>query len=136
MRIVIETIPMSEQPYNTCGDWRWDGDTLNVKVSKMSDNKAWDYAEMIVGIHEVIEALMCKVNGVSTETVDKFDQDPKYIKECEELDIEPGDHPMAPYKVEHLFATGVEKLLCVGLDIDWYAYENRLIEMTEEYDEQ
>jgi hypothetical protein len=41
-------------------------------------------------------------------------------------DVEPGDHPDAPYKREHCFATGIERLLAAELGVDWTAYEHTL----------
>jgi hypothetical protein len=136
LKIIIETIPHLEQRYNTCGDWQWENkNTLHIKVSTMEKgNFDQQAAEMIVGLHEAIEALICRTTGVTEEQVDEFDNNKKLQKQCDELEIEPGDHPKAPYKTEHLLATGIEKILCVALKIPWFEYEGRLIEMTDEYE--
>lgn len=144
MKIIIETIDPKLQRYNTVGDWQWkdSGTTLHVKVSRMIDDAPNDLpfrtcdAEAIIGIHEAIEALLCRRSGVSEKMVDDFDMDPRRIKEVEEMEIEHGDHPKAPYRNEHCIATGVERILIAYLGISWYEYEKRLIEMGEEYDEQ
>jgi|SRR5215469_7158573 len=136
MKIIIETIPHLKQRYNTIGDWKWEGDTLHVYVSDMGDPITFDsrFSEMAVGIHEAVEALYCRFDGVSDKDVDSFDMDEKIQAEITELDIEPGDHPSAPYKKQHLFATAIEKMLCVAFHIPWFEYEERIIEMMEEYD--
>ncbi len=137
MKIIIETIPHLEQRYNTCGDWQWEEETLHIKVSEMGLAKDYltYYAEMVIGIHEAIEALLCRFDGVTEKQVDEFDTSKTIQKEIEKLEIEPGDHPKAPYRKQHLLATGIEKILCVLFHIPWFEYEGRLIEMTEEYDE-
>jgi|SRR5215469_2041871 len=143
MRIVIETIPHEQQRYNTCGDWQWNdsGDVLTIKVSKIreplttgSDLITPLFAEMIIGIHELVEALGCSKYGITQKQVDDFDNDKELLGECRDLGIEPGDHPLSPYKMQHLFATGIEKLLCVLYGVPWFQYESALIQMTKDYD--
>ena len=71
MNIHILTIPEDQQrPEVNGADWFWDtnGD-LQVRVSPMSD---WRY-ETLLQVHEVIEALLCKFDGVSQKRVDEFD---------------------------------------------------------------
>lgn len=141
MKIIIETIDNQKQRYNTVGDWQWEdqGETLHVKVSKLEDiNNAnhlclAEYMEFVIGIHEAIEAMVCKKHGVTEEDVDKFDTDPKMVKDIARKDIEGGDHPSAPYKQEHTLATGIERTLCYALGIPWFEYENQLIELSENY---
>jgi hypothetical protein len=123
MKIVIETIDHDQQRYETVGDWRWvSPNELHVKVSDMAN---WKY-EALVGIHEAIEALLCKEYAISDKDVDAFDMDVKRIQECADLGIEPGDHPRAPYAMPHCFATGVERLLCSAMDVSWGEYEEYL----------
>lgn len=138
MKIVIETIPMNEQRYNTCGDWKFAKDgkdtTLTVKVSEFPDgmrNSKYLY-EALVGIHELVEAISCEAKGISQKQVDDFDIERD--EELKEMDIEPGDHPEAPYREQHCLATGIERILCAYFNIDWQEYEDKLIEMTEAYD--
>jgi len=140
MKIIIETIPHNNQRYNTCGDWTWEDNfkTLHVKVSEMIDIVnvvSHTYMEATIGLHEVIEALQCQADGVLSKTVDDFDLSQDTTDDCEKLDIEPGDHPDAPYKQQHTLATGFERILCFCFGIPWYEYENQLITMTFEYDE-
>jgi hypothetical protein len=126
MKIIIETIPHDHHRYDTVGDWQWLGDELHIKVSEMED---WRH-EALVGIHEAVEALICKQDGVTEASVDKFDMDPLMSKDCARLDIEPGDHPNAPYKTQHCVATGVERMLCAALGVDWYEYEGELDDLS------
>lgn len=134
MKILIETIPHSAQRYPTVGDWQWTPQSwpkspplsepvLRIRVSEMSN---WRY-EALVGLHEAIEALLCKHAGVTEAQVDTFD---KHF-EIERLDragdtSEPGDHPDAPYYIQHKSATLIEKQLAVWLGVDWSIYESEL----------
>lgn len=98
--------------YDTLGDWpNYD----NILVAEMGNE---DY-ELAVGIHELIEAHLCKRNGITPEQVDEFDM--KW-----EVNTEPGDEPEAPYAKEHAAATEVEKAVCKALGIDWDTYDQFL----------
>ena len=119
MKVTIEVIPNEQQRYPTVGDWQWDGDNLTISISSM-DN--WRY-EMLVAFHELAECLICKHRAINQSLVDSFDM--LYEKEREPDDVsEPGDDPMAPYYKEHQFATCVERLLALQLDVNWNQYNN------------
>lgn len=118
-KVTIEVIPHDQQAYSTTGDWRWNGDELNIYVSNMGD---WRY-NMLVAVHELSEVMLCKHHGVSQESVDKFDI--QYEKDRPDGDLsEPGDDPRAPYASEHCLATAVERLLAPSLDVKWKEYED------------
>ena len=118
--IIIEVIPHDKQRYPTCGDWQfYDNDCqLVVRVSQLGD---WRY-ETLVGIHEVVEALLCKHHGISESVVDQFDMN--FIG-----DGEPGDDPGCPYRKEHHFATIIEKLFASALGVDWQVYDKKVEEL-------
>ena len=123
--IEIGTIPHNEQRYPTIGDWRnvsrlavaKPKDVLVVSVSAMQNP---DY-EFLVGLHELVEAWLCKKHGITAAQVDEFDM--------EHLDEEPGDNPKAPYFLEHQFAAKVEKLMAEELGVNWEEYEKHLTEV-------
>lgn len=119
--ISIETIPHHEQRYDTVGDWYFDPDTHNliIRVSKM-DHIAygWKY-EILVAIHELVEATLCTSGNITQEMVDKFDRNYKG-------DGEPGDSPNAPYSGPHCLATGVERILAAVMGVSWQKYEEAL----------
>ena len=172
MRIIIETINHKDQRYNTCGDWQFMGNTalvlkglfklrndlpafvsqeameektLFVQVSKFGD---WRY-EFLVGIHEAIEAGLCKLHDVKGEDVDAFDiafedlrdrmtkklsvhegdflNDLRGIESWRllrsNINAEPGDCHLAPYYEQHQVATGIERILAAMLGVSWTAYE-------------
>lgn len=129
-RITIEVINHQDQRYNTCGDWQFDEEgNLTIRVSNMPKT-GWK-GSAAIAIHELVEALLCRDRGITTEDVDKFDLgfDPN------KHDYEPGDDTSCPCKREHCTATGIERILINEFRLDWLPYEDELIEMTEAYDE-
>jgi len=116
MKVVIETIPHSEQRYDTCGDWWQDGDTMHIRVSKMSDPR---YEQLVV-VHELVEVFLCQHAGITAEQVDAFDLP-------WEGEGEPGDDPAAPYVDQHCFATAVERMLCAAMGIKWTDYDSEVM---------
>lgn len=125
MNINIKTIPHSEQRYPTCGDWWFEGDNLEIRISDM---KNWKY-ELLVAIHEIVEVSLCKNRGITTEQVDNFDKGFEKLRESNpELigNTEPGAMPSAPYFKEHLFATYIEQLISPQLQIDFQQYEKTI----------
>ena len=125
MKIIIETIPHEQHRYTTVGDWFYDPDgTLRIKVSELSDWRR----EMLIAVHELVEALMCKHDGVTVESVDKFDKEFEAHRHPDNKD-EPGDDPSAPYVKQHCVATGIERILAAALDVQWKPYEDELCEL-------
>jgi hypothetical protein len=121
MDITIKVIPDSEmRPTVSGADWYWDdnGD-LQVRVAPMSDWRR----ETLLAIHETVEAIMCKHNGVTQASVDVFD---KEYYETHECDKDAGDDPQAPYVREHCLATAIERILCAELDVNWKSYDDEL----------
>lgn len=121
MDIVIRVIPESEQRAEVNGaDWFWDEKgNLQVRVSPMSDWRR----ETLLAIHETVEAIMCKHNGVTQKSVDEFDME--YDK-THTSDLNAGDDPKAPYVREHCLATAIERILCAELDVNWIEYDTEL----------
>jgi hypothetical protein len=113
MNIKIRTIPHQHQRYSTLGDWIFTGEDLVILVSKLSSEKS----EFLIGLHEMIEAVLCKQLEITGEEVDKWDMnyDGKYD--------EPGDDPKCPYSIPHGIATSVERSMCYMLDMTWEQHE-------------
>lgn len=109
----IRTVKHEDQRYDTAGYWMLmpSGEVL-VRVSRMKD---WRY-EALVGVHELVEALLCRYNGITTKQADEFDMTFKG-------EGEPGDDPACPYRKEHFFATSIERLLAAELGVDWAEYD-------------
>jgi hypothetical protein len=119
MQIQIQTIPHNQQAYPTVGNYELDGDTLKIYVSELGNPRY----EMLVAIHEFCEAVLCGDRGISFNEITKFD---KEFEAHRTNDSEPGDDPKAPYRQEHLFASGIEKLMAAELGIEWQAYEQTI----------
>ena len=112
-RIEIDFIDQSNQRYPTVGDWLYDGDTLILKISRMP-KPVWEQA---IAVHELVEALLCNVNGVSQQAVDEFDMGPGA-----DLD-EPGFDRSAPYHREHCWADVVERAFVAASGESWATYD-------------
>src|ERR1017187_5385200 len=97
MEITIKTIKHSDQEYETVGNWHFDAQgNLNVFVSNMDND---DYA-FLVGLHEMIEAWLCRKRGISDESITEFDKVFEQNRKEGNTD-EPGDDKLAPYNLEH-----------------------------------
>jgi hypothetical protein len=137
MKVIINVIEHDEQPYDTVGDWRFEGEdgkpikqeealskantcgcVLRINVSRMGN---WKY-EMMVAVHELVETLLCMKDCVDVETVDAFDKEFE-AKRAESDEREPGDDAEAPYMKQHCVATGVERILCAAMGEGWTAYD-------------
>jgi hypothetical protein len=119
MKIHVETIPHEAQRYPTVGDyWEQDG-VEQVRVSEMRD---WRY-EVLVIVHELIEMAITRHRGIPEQAISEFDIAFESSREERLIVGEPGDHPQAPYRREHFFATNLERLLAAELEVDWFEYE-------------
>lgn len=122
MKIIIETIPHSKQRYNTCGDWQWNED-VNELTIKVSETNLFDYQMLaLVGVHELLEAILCRHEYIPEWQVDHFDENWK----PQDGLTEPGDHPAAPYHRQHLFASNIERLVAARLGVNWQQYEKEI----------
>lgn len=117
--ITIRTIPHAAQRYPTVGDWVYnDFDDLAIRVSNMGD---WRY-HALVGIHELVEALLCQQRGINELAIVAFDKEFEAKRAPDDLTSEPGHDPAAPYHDEHVFAEKIERLLAEQLGVDWESY--------------
>jgi hypothetical protein len=125
MKINIETIPHDQHRYETVGDyWIDEHDVIQMRVSDMKNS---DY-EFLVILHELIEMQLCKNAGISFKIIDNFDKDYEQLRKDGDYS-EPGDAPNSPYKKQHLIATGVEKIVCAELGVDWQTYDKTVTEL-------
>lgn len=127
MNIHILTIPNEEIKVRhgfTGADWWWD-ESGDLQVRVAAELTDWREA-MALAMHEAAEALMCKHNGVTVDQVDVFDS--KYKGE-NDVDVNAGDEPDAPYRLEHTYATAIERVLTGVLGVDWKSYDDRLAKL-------
>jgi hypothetical protein len=126
MKIVIQSIPHDEQRYETCGDWKFDEDTLNITVSHTQD----DY-DFLIGIHEAVEAWLCRKRGIDEERITAFDIAFEEKRLPGNVD-EPGDSVFAPYKQEHFVATNIERIIADQLGVNWSEYDKTIYSLEQD----
>lgn len=152
MQIGIRTIPHDTQRYPTTGDWEFQRTgtraprviALHISVSEMGDERF----EEAIGIHELIEALLCKHQGIDEDEVNDFDRCYELAREgltgnptretalagqrlkkfygcgCKiTAESEPGDDAHAPYYHQHQLATSVERMYLAEVGASWNEYE-------------
>ena len=123
MNIIIKRIPQKKFRPGIVGcDW-WFDKNGNLQVRISDKLKGWRKVACI-GLHEAVEAILCRHNGVSHLAVDRFDV--RYEKRHPTKKIEAGDHPKAPYRREHCFATAVERMVAAELEVNWPEYDQDL----------
>ena len=123
----ISQVPHRKQRYETVGDWI-PGRPAQVRVSKMKDQR---YV-FLVALHEMIEYELCKMHGITDREVVAFDVnfEAERRMNLHPLDAEPGDHPKAPYRTEHQFATMIEMMMAQKLGVSWSDYERTVLSLS------
>ena len=129
MNVEIKVIPHKSQRYETCGDWQWKDFPKKLDIT-VSDMKNWKY-EMLVGVHELLETLLCFDRHITGSQVDRFDTkfEADRLKGKHSATAEPGRSKKAPYYREHKFASKVEKLLAEELNVNWKKYDDCVNEL-------
>jgi len=118
-RIIIEAVSQDAMrpPYDQgpAGDWLYDRDgTLVIRSTGTSFD---DPETFLFALHELVEAYLCRCEGVEQRVVDAFD---KRIDGQIGEDDEHGDHPEAPYRTQHRRAMLIEMLMAQFLGLDGY----------------
>jgi hypothetical protein len=122
----VSQVPHRKQRYETVGDWI-PGKPAQIRVSKMKDQR---YV-FLVALHEMIEYELCKMHGITDREVVAFDVnfEAERRMNIHPIDAEPGDHPKAPYKNEHEFATMIEMMMAQKLGVRWSDYEKSVLSL-------
>ena len=111
--IEVKVVKHSDQRYPTIGDWQFSQQgQLTIKVSDTDDA----HMNFLIAIHEIIEAYLCRANGISAEMVDSHD-----LENSDHPD--PGSIPGCIYYREHMIATMIERVIAAELQMDWNDYE-------------
>ncbi len=136
MTIHVEVIPHKDQKYETCGDWWWNDDTLEIRVSELG-NTDWEF---LIAAHEEDEAMGCRKDGITVESIDSFDKAYEAARKAHRhapcgclptIESEPGDDQHAPYQKWHQIVTALEKRRAAALHVDWKAYEKKVISLSQ-----
>ncbi len=127
MNINIQTIPHSEQRYQTSGDYWIDSyGVWQIRVSEMGN---WKF-ELAVAIHELWEQALCLDRGIKEEDITAFDINFEMNKP--EINfVEPGDDLNAPYRKEHCSATGIERIFISEIGENWRDYDSAVNALTQ-----
>ena len=122
----ISQVPHRKQRYETVGDWI-PGKPAQIRVSKMKDQR---YV-FLVALHEMIEFELCKMHGITDREVVAFDVnfEAERRMNLHPVDAEPGNHPKAPYRNEHEFATMIEMMVAQKLGVSWSDYEKTVLSL-------
>jgi hypothetical protein len=120
----VSQVPHKKQRYETVGDWI-PGSPAEIRVSRMKDQR---YI-FLVALHEMIEYELCKMHGVTDREVVAFDVnfEAERSMNLHPNDAEPGDHPKAPYRDEHEFASMVEMMVAKKMGVSWSDYEKTVL---------
>jgi hypothetical protein len=123
--IVLRAVDKIEIRCEQAGDWRIHQDgSIEALSAKLSDPRY----ELLVQLHEMIEAKLCQHRGITDEQVTAFDE--MFERERSEgkhsATDEDGDDPRAPYRGPHQFATLVERLMANELGVSWAKYEKEI----------
>jgi hypothetical protein len=132
VQIDISVIPHDQQRYDSTGDWYWTQNILRVRVSKLSDPR-WEFC---LGLHEMIEAMLCHFMGISQEDVDAFDMpyESAHQRNCvcypcgcpRQRLSDPGSDKHAPYAFQHKIADAAERVVAAVLGIHWASYDEEV----------
>jgi hypothetical protein len=122
----IFQVPHRKQRYETVGDWI-PGRPAQIRVSKMKDQRYM----FLVALHEMIEYELCKMHGITDREVVAFDVnfEAERRMNLHSIDAEPGNHPKAPYRNEHEFATMIEMMMAQKLGVSWSDYEKTILSL-------
>jgi hypothetical protein len=127
MKILLDVIPHSEQRYPTPGDYFKEDGMWKIVASELPNP---DHS-FLIQLHELIELYLTQKRGIEEPDIMAFDL--QYEKERNVGDHseeeEPGDDPRAPYYREHQYASAVEYLMAVALDVDRNDYDNAVLEL-------
>ena len=153
----IQTVPHGAQRYDTIGDWLWHPEHKRVEIIT-SDLGDWRMS-MACAVHELVETMLCVNDGVDEERISRFDMAYEAARkhrlnplnhhqgsadlellhdwgcDCEiTADSEPGEDRHAPYRKQHAFADGIERLLANELGIVWDEYAEKVTSL--DYDKE
>lgn len=122
-KIAIDVVNYKDQRYPTLGDWffEYSKDLEQILHIRVSDTGSW-HSNVLIVIHELVEALLCDRENITRSMVDEFDKS--------HLDSgDPGDEKDAPYRDQHCFAIAVERMMAAAMNYPWIEHENLLAQV-------
>ena len=98
--------------YDAAGDLIVPNEKIAITVARQKDRRY----EMLIAVHELVEAILCRERGITADMVDEWD----IILHPEAQD--PGALPGCPYAKEHSAAECIERMLAHELGVEWNTY--------------
>src|SRR5712692_5900044 len=116
-KIKIEFIPHKTHKFSTVGYWFIEGDLLTIQIS---NEICWQYKAAVLA-HELIEVLLCILNGITTVECDNFDAlfEKKYELGLVPKSVEPGFDRHCPYRKGHIWGCRLERFVIFLLKESW-----------------
>lgn len=117
---ILKSSSMKRIRNNQAGDWK-----VGKHIVAISAKMDCAESELAVAIHELIEAWICRKQGITDAQVTKFDamfENERERGQHEKFD-EAGDDVRAPYFDAHQRATNVEADVCKALNLSWSQHE-------------
>jgi len=119
--LTIDFIRPEANRYVTHGDWyEKDGKLVITSTAYGNENGSF-----LISLHELVEAWLCKHDGVAEEDVSAWDL-------CHPDAEEPAEVEGSPYRKQHDVATQVEKIVCAAMGIDWENHERWVVDAVNE----
>lgn len=118
--ITIMQVPDLCMPYDTVADWRIIKGRLVVSYVSLGDR----IFEYLLAHHEIDEAMLCCMQGITAQQVDKFDETFERMREPNDISSEPGEQFAAPYHFAHSTAEANERVLALALGVKWGQYND------------
>ncbi len=122
--------------YLTVGYWMFEDrvnnkGVLTIEVAKLPD---WRMGLAVIG-HELLEALYCKVRGISTIACDDFDDwaETQYAQNIWPKTFEAGFFESCPYRIGHVIGSYWERFIITVTFANWRLYDqacNRVMGIT------
>lgn len=119
MRIHIEPLAYKAIRNRQVGDWQFRNGDLYIQVAA----ELTDAEQACIGLHEMVEALLCRAAGVEEAAVSEWDKSFEAAR-SPAVKMEAGDHPHAPYHPQHTFASELERRFHAALC--WQLYDTRI----------
>ena len=120
---ILKTAPMKRIRNNQAGDWK-----VGKHIVAISAKMDCSESELAIAIHELIEAWICRKQGITDEQVTAFDAmfENERNRGQHNLFDEAGDDVRAPYFDAHQRATSVENEVCSALKLTWSQHESNV----------
>ena len=120
--ISIMCVSDEAMPYDTVADWRFLNERLIVAHVSLG-NELFEY---LLVHHEIDEATICCMQGITVAQVDEFDENFERKRPENDITSEAGEQSDAPYHFAHCTAEALERTLALALGVKWGDYSTAI----------